>query len=236
MKIPVTILSIIIYFSLFSQSKFNLASIKDSPFKEDSFQTFQNEFSQFKELGSLKSSDAEFEFRYYQTPAYARNSTIIYQVKYKKGNFEKNVFFINDYFLNIDLNTVDLLGDYKGRHFYRKKIYDLFNLDTFFNTSSKYGLLFLPDQKKLIDSLKSRGMSIYHWNNNLTHVRRTHAPGGFDFIEIKVDKKIRNFRIAQQPDGYYFFNEGVNIFQLFYNLFVEINRVFNYSLINTKTE
>jgi hypothetical protein len=227
----IVFINLLIFISIIAQGQkeFHWNTIYHLPFKEDSIQSFQNAFSQFKELESIKNSTSLMEIRYYENPFYGRNSTFIYQVKYIQGNLEEYVYF-NDINIKIDLENVEVIGKLGRFPFYRKKIIVDPKLDSFIYQIFTQGLLTLPDQKNLIDSFK-KNIEIYHYNNNKSDIRKTHTPGGNNFLEVKIGDKYRNFRIAQQPYGYYFFNKEIKIFKDYNDLFNLLTTIFNSSLI-----
>jgi hypothetical protein len=205
----------------FSQQSFDWSKYNDSPFKQDSAQSYLNSFSELANIGSILHSTAAIELRYCFSPGRGvYDQQILYQVKLDSQRVERRVYFMGYYRKSKPENAqyvgpVGLLDCY-SREVTPSKPHE----DSLFAAAYSSVLIGIPDQRKLIDSLRKQNITVYDRDNNTYGIRCFHCPRGFDLVELKIGNQFRSFRLSQQNDVLYVYNPEITIFKTY----TELNR------------
>jgi hypothetical protein len=178
--------------------------------KEDSSGRFNDLLLTEGTIGHIRNSDAIFELRYYKTPTRDRSYTTLLPLKYYDGYTE--------------IKSLQLRS--------RQGIYLVMESDSFI-IAKNYGLteLFssplcnLPDQKKLIDSIRVH-RSIYNYTDSSRKLQCMDCDDSFFLLEIKSRNSFRNFYLSDRADGYSRMNSELGILKPYADLLALIRKIF----------
>jgi hypothetical protein len=186
------------------------------PFKEDSTQRFSNQFTRFSALGSIKDSKAEIEIRAYPIPM-GRYFTppLIYILGLYPDHASLTVYMLYDQDKRLNTSDAIPVGKFRNQVCYQLKNMkiDPETFNSILNKLVQNHLFELPNQKHVIDSLTHQQIKVYNFCHNKEIMRSSDCTENFNLVEIKLNKKFRNFKYSNQALFYPEYNPQIAIFE-----------------------
>lgn len=221
MKLLLTLVSIQFSSIIMGQTFPGLDSLQTIPFIEDTVQHSRNLFSHFKKIGTIENSQSDFELCIYPDMERGGFFPMLFIVRSEKKKLVTNLYYSAKNSINLHISGSTIIE--------RDSDSVLFNWpedkikqadDSFLVKAVDLGLFNIADQKRFIDSLKSKSITLYDLQNNKAGFTATHGPYGYDYFEIKLGNKIRGFRISHNADIYYRFNQEISKLKDYHDLYL----------------